>query len=291
MRPAISSARIASPAYSITCPLPPAVPILPMIASTDVLGGRTKTERAVHSDQHVPRRLLQQRLRGQHVLDFRGADAEGERAERAVGGGVAVAADNGHARQADAQLRADDMHDALADVEDRDVGDPERGHVALQGFDLDAAVLLLDAGAAVGGGDVMVGDGNGRVRPPHLSAGHAQAIEGLRARDLVDEVAVDIEDTRAVGQPLHNVAVPDLVEQRARLGSGHAPLSFSSRLTTRPKLHPKQPRPGVPPRPRRPRCQWHAPARRCAPTYRSGRADNTAWRAARRPGAPRRSRR
>ncbi len=34
MRPAMSSARIASPAYSITCPVPPAVPMRPIIAST-----------------------------------------------------------------------------------------------------------------------------------------------------------------------------------------------------------------------------------------------------------------
>ncbi len=34
MRPAMSSPRMADPAYSITCPVPPAVPILPMMAST-----------------------------------------------------------------------------------------------------------------------------------------------------------------------------------------------------------------------------------------------------------------
>jgi hypothetical protein len=34
MRPAMSSARIASPAYSITWPVPPPVPIRPMMAST-----------------------------------------------------------------------------------------------------------------------------------------------------------------------------------------------------------------------------------------------------------------
>ena len=32
MRPSMVSARMAEPAYSITCPVPPAVPILPMIA-------------------------------------------------------------------------------------------------------------------------------------------------------------------------------------------------------------------------------------------------------------------
>ena len=34
MRPSMDSARMASPAYSITCPVPPAVPISPMMAST-----------------------------------------------------------------------------------------------------------------------------------------------------------------------------------------------------------------------------------------------------------------
>ena len=38
---------------------------------------------------------LQQALRGEHVADLGGADAEGQRAEGAVGAGVAVAADDG----------------------------------------------------------------------------------------------------------------------------------------------------------------------------------------------------
>jgi hypothetical protein len=49
------------------------------------------------------------------MLDLRGADAEGQRAEGAVGRGVAVAADDGHAGQGEALLRADDVDDALAD--------------------------------------------------------------------------------------------------------------------------------------------------------------------------------
>ena len=42
MRPAMSSARIVSPVYSITWPLPPAVVILPMIASTMSLAEQPK---------------------------------------------------------------------------------------------------------------------------------------------------------------------------------------------------------------------------------------------------------
>ena len=43
-------------------------------------------------------RALGQGLGGQHVLDLAGADAEGQGAEGPVGRGVAVAADDGHAR-------------------------------------------------------------------------------------------------------------------------------------------------------------------------------------------------
>ena len=52
-----------------------------------------------------------------HVLDLAGADAKGERAEGAMRAGVAVAADDGHARLGQAELGADDVHDALQRAE------------------------------------------------------------------------------------------------------------------------------------------------------------------------------
>ena len=108
---------MASPANSMTWPLPPAVPISPMMARMMSLavtpGGSWPSTR----HQHVLGLLLDQRLGGQHVLDFRGADAVRQRAEGAVGRGVAVAADDGHAGQGKALLGADDVDDALALVE------------------------------------------------------------------------------------------------------------------------------------------------------------------------------
>ena len=50
---------------------------------------------------------------GEHVLDLAGTDAEGQRAEGAVGRGVAVAADDRHPRLGDPELGPDDVHDAL----------------------------------------------------------------------------------------------------------------------------------------------------------------------------------
>ena len=49
----------------------------------------------------------------------------------AVGGGVAVTADDGGAGEGNALFRADDVDDALPRVEQRDVGHAELGDVGL----------------------------------------------------------------------------------------------------------------------------------------------------------------
>jgi hypothetical protein len=83
--------------------------------------------------------------------------------------------------------------------------------IVLQGFDLDAGELIGDqprSHRAVGR-RVVVGGGEGLVRAAELAAGQAQAVEGLRRGDLVDQVQVDVD------QPRRNlVGLPDLVEHR-----------------------------------------------------------------------------
>ena len=54
-----------------------------------------------------------------------GADAESQRAEGAVGAGVAVAADDSPAWLGQAQLRTDDVYDALTIAAESIEGDPE----------------------------------------------------------------------------------------------------------------------------------------------------------------------
>ena len=61
---------------------------------------------------HV-QRIERQTLRSQDIADLRGADAERQRAERPVRGCVAIAADYRHAGLREAELWADDVHDAL----------------------------------------------------------------------------------------------------------------------------------------------------------------------------------
>ena len=166
--------------------------------------------------------VLREGLGGHDVLDFAGADAEGQCAEGSVGGGVGVAADDGHAGLGEAEFGADDVDDALVGGLDVVEFDAEVGAVLAQGFDL-ARGDLVDDVEAVGdgaGGDVVVDRGDGAVGAAELAAGHAQAVEGLRAGDLVDEVEVDVEDRGFAGGFGDEVLLPDFFEEGAG-GGGH----------------------------------------------------------------------
>ncbi|MPL60950.1 hypothetical protein SDC9_06515 [bioreactor metagenome] len=187
----------------------------------DVLGGDARTQLAGDLHLHVLRLLLDQRLRRQNVLDLRGADAMGERAEGAMRRGVAVTTDHGHPRQRPALLGPDDVHDALTDVGNRVVVDAEVPGVLVERLDLDPAFLVLDPLLAVGGGrNVVVGNSDGLFRRAHLATGQTQPLEGLRAGHLVHEVAVDVEQAGAVSVFRDDVGIPDLVIEGLRSGHG-----------------------------------------------------------------------
>jgi hypothetical protein len=101
----------ASPANSIAWPTPAAAPSRPMMCSARSLAVTPAPARR-RSGCASAWAFAGAGLRGQRVRAL-GTHAEGQRAEAAVGAGVAVAADHGEARQHDAQLRAHHVHDAL----------------------------------------------------------------------------------------------------------------------------------------------------------------------------------
>ena len=155
---------------------------------------------AVDGDAHVLRLALDQRLRGEHMLDLAGADAVGERAEGAVRRGMAVAADDGHAGQGEALLGADDVDDALPAVElanNTRCRSRARSRRASRPAARDSGSSMPWLRSVVGTlwsttASVFSGARTLRSR-------EAQALEGLRAGHLVHEVAVDIEEAGAVG--------------------------------------------------------------------------------------------
>ena len=180
-----------------------------------VLGGHALAELAFDLDQHALGTLGDQRLRCQHVLDFRGADAMRQRAESAVRGGVAVAANHRHAGQRGAVLRADDVDDALVGMLEREIDQrAEILDVGVERFHLQARDRILDAFVPVVGRRVVVGVGDDTVLAPGLAAGQAQTLEGLRAGHFVHEVAVDVEQAGAVAFLAHHMRIPEFVVKR-----------------------------------------------------------------------------
>ena len=196
---------------------------------------------AVDGDRHRARPRLRQRLGGEHVLDLAGADAERQRAERAVGRRVAVAAHDRHARLGEPLLGADDVHDALARVAHRVEPDAELRAVRARA----PPSASREIGSATGwsmsvGRDVVVHRGDGEVGPAHGAAGQAQAVERLRRRDLVDEVEIDVEEVGLALAAADDVALPHLLAQRTGGRAGHGLIlpgaCFTARMAS-PDLH------------------------------------------------------
>ena len=155
---------------------------------------------------------LQQRLRGEHVLHFARADAEGQSAERAVGRRVAIAADDRHAGLRVALLGADDVDNALARVVDVVQRDAEFAAVVAERIDLLLRDRVENRQAAVGRGDIVVDRRERPLGPANLAAGETEALERLRAGHFVDQVQVDVQNRLPAGLVVDDVVVPDFFE-------------------------------------------------------------------------------
>ena len=186
-------------------------PDLPDRAQDHVLGGESGRQVADELEQHRLRAPLVQRLRREHVLDLRGADAERERTEGAVRRGVAVTADDRLPGLRDPELGADHVDDALAARSRRVQLDAELLAVGAQRVELRLRHLVGHRPRQ--GRDVVVHRRDRQVGPPHAPAGEPQPLERLRRGDLVHEVQVDVEQRRLTGLVADDVPVPDLVEQ------------------------------------------------------------------------------
>ena len=150
------------------------------------------------------------------MLHLGRADAERQRAERPVRARVRVAADDGHTRPRQPQFRPDDVNNALFRVEQIVQRYAELAAVALQRLHLLLRDGVLDRPGAVGGGDVVVHGRGGQLGAAHLAPGDAQAFEGLRRGDLVDQVQVNVEERRASGLFVHDVRLPHFFEHGFR---------------------------------------------------------------------------
>src|SRR5260370_14643276 len=143
-----------------------------------------------------------------------GGGAESQRPKRGMGGGVAVAANNCLAGLCDAQLRADDMHDALILAVHVEKADAGLTAVLLQGFKLELGIVVEDRQRAIGGGDGMVHHRESEIGAADLAAFRAQPGESLRRGALMNQVAVDVDHRGLTRLFANDVGGPDLLGKR-----------------------------------------------------------------------------
>src|SRR5450755_3822563 len=92
-----------------------------------IFGSHAGTQLTVDIDGKRFGLALQQGLGCEYMPDLRGADSEGERAERPVRAGMAITTDDGHSGLGGPQFRTDYMHDAAPGIAHAEQFDTELG--------------------------------------------------------------------------------------------------------------------------------------------------------------------
>ena len=177
-----------------------------------VLGADRRLQLALEQDAHELRPGRADRLRREDVLGLAGADAPGERAERTDRAGMAVAAQDREPGLRDPLLRRDDVNDALVAVLDAEDAHAEFAGMLVQRVDQRVGALDGRAGAPLGGRDQMVDDGEGELGMADLVAGLAHVREGERGVQVVQQVAVDVDEVDAAVERGDDMPRPDAVE-------------------------------------------------------------------------------
>ena len=180
----------------------------------DILHRHAGMQFAIEHDAHAFLLALTQRLRGEDAFAFTRADAERHGAEGAVRAGVAVAANQGRTRQREAQFRPDDVDDTVPMIVHGDVGDGEAPRILGQARDLPGSETVGKRIGAKACRHGMIGDGDVRIRPPQRAIFADQTGESLRARDLLDQMTIDVDQRVPIVIGLDDMRSPNLVVQR-----------------------------------------------------------------------------
>ena len=179
---------------------------------------------AVDVDAPHLQRIERQALRREHVAHLRGADAERDRAERAVRRRVAVAARDGHARLREPELRADDVDDALVLARRRRLARRPRAGCRTRGSCARApssSPRPSDRGTAAAASRsarcdrrcANVRSGKATRQPCWRSMSNA-----CGDRDFVDEMEADEQLRLPARQRADGVRVPDFLKKRLSHG-------------------------------------------------------------------------
>ena len=155
-------------------------------------------------------------------------------------GGVAITANDGHARLGEAVFGANDMDDAPVGAVHAVELDAEIAAVLLHLADLVGRNGIGNGHIQRGGGDAVVHGGQSLARPSHRQPLVAQPLKRLWRSHLVDEVQINVQDGWAVPLGHNQMLIPNFVvkcawcghkiegRDRDRGGTGRRRLSVSS---------------------------------------------------------------
>ena len=145
------------------------------------------------------------------MLHFGSPDAEGKGSKSPVGGSVGIPADDGRSREGQSLLRAHHMDNSLARISQIEQRDPKILAVLPQGFDLLGGNRVLDRLKLVSGRDVVIRNGKSRLRNTNLSSCHPEALKRLRRGDLMNQMAIDVEDTVSI-LLVNEMGIPNFIK-------------------------------------------------------------------------------
>ena len=146
----------------------------------DIFCGNARRGFALDFNFHGFCAALFQGLRCQYVFNFGSADTKGQCAKRAVGGGMRVAADNGHPRQGHALFRPHYVDDPLIRVIQVIQFDAKFFAVFDQFLHLDTRHFTAGINVFGLGRDVVIHGSEGFARLTYRATVGAQTIERLR---------------------------------------------------------------------------------------------------------------
>ena len=199
MRCSIGMARITEPAYSTTWPRAPATPISAMIRSATSLAVTCGDELAVEPHQHPLRPLHRHHLRRENMRELRRAAAERQRADAADRAGVTVGHRVRRARQHHAELRRDDVRNALLGIVKIEHLDVVLGAALAHRLEKRRARRIGVVVAARLGRNGVIQRRERQIGPPHRPLLLFQLFKRVRRVQLVQHMAVDVDQLAAVG--------------------------------------------------------------------------------------------
>ncbi len=159
----------------------------------DIFRGDTRRGFPLHFNLHGFGAALLQGLRRQNVFNFRGPNPERQRAKCAVGCGMGVAADDGHAWQGNPLLRPHYVDDTLIGVVQIVQLHAKLVTVLNQLLHLDTRHLARCIDVFGLGGNVVIHRGKGFTRLTHRALVRAQAVKCLRRGHFMYQMTVDVQ--------------------------------------------------------------------------------------------------